>query len=172
MYIFLQILLTLNSMLIIKYMAIFCLRNPLAIRDDFWTAYINMCITAFSVVAQVSLDIGYSGDEVKNSLTYYVCTGQDPLKEVRQYEKPRLMQHIILAITVCLHCTLGLRISLYKKKIRQKRAVALLKILHEKPRINFQFLPWWLMTKKRDAVHRSTPHRSGSVPRCGYRRRC
>ena len=106
----LNTLLFLNALIVTKYVLIFCLKNPAAVRDDFWHLFIGLTTVILSTVNKFSsLSLPQ-----KYSLYYYACADLDPMMD-QHLKKANNMQIEVLA-SLIIHLVINLRIKAYKTK--------------------------------------------------------
>lgn len=66
--------LVVTSIVVIRHLFIFKLKNPYRFCDDFWTRFINIWIVAFAISSQIVYEI----QNDRESLSFYWCTGIQP----------------------------------------------------------------------------------------------
>ena len=106
----LNTLLFLNALIVTKYVLIFCLKNPAAVRDDFWHLFIGLTTVILSTVNKFSS----RSLPQKYSLYYYACADLDPMKD--HYLKKVNSLSIEVFATLIIHLVINLRIKMFKSK--------------------------------------------------------
>ena len=100
----------LDSMIMVRYVFIFHLKNPTALQDDFWKAFINITTLSISVLSQTA-NVFMPGKSPHN---FYVCLGEFPLEYVGKPVKPNSPTNYLLLISVLLHTFAGIRIKCHR----------------------------------------------------------
>ena len=65
-----------DSVVLIRYVMIFCLKNPGSLEDHFWNFYINLWIHVLAVISQIV----YFFSPGHWNINFYVCSGLSPYK--------------------------------------------------------------------------------------------
>lgn len=110
--ILLQILMLIMSMTVTKYLFVFVLKNPLAIEDDFWCAFISRWIFSTGFLVQIlvgmlpgkfdqfsaKLSIVFIFEFIsgKEPIYFYLCCGLKPPEDDLSNPKVRILQIIVL----------------------------------------------------------------------------
>jgi hypothetical protein len=102
-----EILLFMNAMAISKYLFIFHLKNPFAFQDEFWCFFINTWVRAASWLINIVKCLSAE----RQSINYYICTGEDPTKD---FKKPAKTTGIIGILSVLIHIFVFIKIQIYK----------------------------------------------------------
>lgn len=106
-----QILILFDVMIVIRFLMIFKLKNPAAIKDDFWIIYLNIWVVMMSTFYQLTILL-LPG---KLPLTYSLCSDTDPLEE---HLKPKKVGGALEILSLVIHVTVWIRIILYRRKTR------------------------------------------------------
>ncbi len=69
-----QVALLLIMLFVFRYIFIFCLKNPMAFQDEFWSFFINLWLSIFCLVSQW-LILYLPGQQ---PISFYFCSGQNP----------------------------------------------------------------------------------------------
>ena len=107
--IYCDVLLQLDAMTLVRYICIFCLKNPAGINDEFWIVFINIFIKIFNIITMFAFHLLAS----RQPFGYYVCTGQDPNAD---YKKTVKFYPVYELLTIFLHIAVNFKIYLFKKK--------------------------------------------------------
>ena len=107
-----QLLLFFSAISVFRYLFIFCLKNPSCFDNDFWTVYLNVWVTSFSVISQIlhSLLPG------RQPMNFYICSGIYPDTNDVTLVK---MNHVLIwiqALSVLIHIVVRLKIFVFKLK--------------------------------------------------------
>ena len=106
-------LLTTDSIMIIKNLFIFWLKNPASVNDDFWNVFLVQWIIGFSSIRQFT----YMFWPERQPINYYVCIGQFPESEAALTFLPRWFTISIPLVSFALLLFTTVRVKLYKMKI-------------------------------------------------------
>ena len=117
-------------------MFIFHIKNPTALQDDFWKAFIN--ITTFSV--SLFSQIIYMLLPGKNPHNFFVCLGQFPVILTGKPVKPNAAVNYLLLLSFLLHTFGGIRIKIYRDRenqMDQVQSMAVAPTISSEAMINF-----------------------------------
>ena len=106
-------LLTMDSIMIIKNLFIFWLKNPASVNDDFWNVFLVQWIIGFSSIRQFT----YMFWPERQPINYYVCVGQFPESGAALTFLPRWFTISIPLVSFALLLFTTVRVKLYKMKI-------------------------------------------------------
>jgi hypothetical protein len=107
-----QLMLIMDTIVIIRAFFIFYLKNPAAFNDDFWCRFINCFIFGFSVLLEVA-SFQMPG---RNTLYVYICSGKNPLQDQDTPIKNQNVRTFLILFTILCHAIIILRICVYKQK--------------------------------------------------------
>ena len=96
-----HMILLLDSIIVIKYIFIFHLKNPTAVQDDFWTLWINLWTFIFFLLSEIAFSIIPGRDIPRIS----ICIGKVPLKHLNIPYKFGV--HIVIALLLTILITVG-----------------------------------------------------------------
>ena len=96
-----------DTILIVKYMFIFWLKNPAAFQDRFWLIFINVWIKGFSFI----FNFVWFFTAKHQIINFYICTGKDPTEDLK---KPLNIYSTVEISSILLQIVISLRIKLYK----------------------------------------------------------
>ena len=115
----LQIVLFFNASIAIKFISIFCLKNPTGLQDDFWTCFVNQVVVAFSFIGQFVSDFLPS----EEPLIFFICTGKIK-QNVDTYTPPskNMFSRIITNFTLLAYIIYCIIIYTYKLKHKVKNS--------------------------------------------------
>ena len=122
-------MLFLNMIMIIRYIFIFCLRNPAGFRDDYWSVFLKLWVMLFSWISVITAEVSIQGD----SYHVQICSGF----VANHLKSQRTTLNVIVGVcTLLIHVVISVKIHLYKRK-RDRREQphsknAWLKILEER----------------------------------------
>ena len=103
-----QLLLCFDAMQITRYIFIFHLKNPSAVKDDFWSVFITSWILGFSNLYSFKL---FFVDGLK-PLSYYTCIDTDQMISLNGYQRS---YGIIEITTLLIHIVIQCRIVYHKR---------------------------------------------------------
>jgi hypothetical protein len=112
-FIYCQMLVYLDGIVLVRYLFIFKLKNPAAFQDDFWHVYINLTVNLFSFLIQFV----FSQLPGRNSLYFYLCSGKDPSADLDIPAKSGCHLQALTALTIIIHVVVFVKIYCYNKKI-------------------------------------------------------
>ena len=107
----LQILFFFDASIVMKYVSIFWLKNPIRLQDEFWDIFIYVWVILFSFLGQ------FVGDFLPNTkpINYYICTGVPPLNHRHDVVSAKNIFVIrVSQITVLAYFVYCIRIYSYK----------------------------------------------------------
>jgi len=107
-----QAFLLVNAITISRYLFIFWLKNPGAVWDDFWAAFITSWIIIFCSI----YNFVYFYLPGSQPLTYYLCSSIDPQKDQNPPKQPVV---IFESFSILIIIFIQIRIFLFKKKPSQ-----------------------------------------------------
>jgi hypothetical protein len=107
--ILIQVLLFLNAISIARYILIFCLKNPAALKDDFWYIFISLWAVIFSPILPL-IRAYVPGNQL---LEYYICTGEDPTEILNL---PSFARGYTDLASILIQLAIHIRITVYKKQ--------------------------------------------------------
>ena len=104
-----QIVLLFNAISVSKYIFVFHLKNPMAVKDDFWSCFLNLTIILFSLIFNYVINV--LPGRMPNA--FYSCsdTDQTPYANLPQ----RTNGHLEV-LSIFLHLCIKLKIYLFKSK--------------------------------------------------------
>ena len=108
-------------MIILRYISIFWLKNPCAISENYWCCYIN--IWAFITSYLTLITIHVLASNTGHTKIHQICSGYDVSSTVDLLDKDnqplkiRVVNHVLIITSLCIHLVLGLRMKRYKRKI-------------------------------------------------------
>ena len=105
-----------TGLIVIRYIWIFWLKNPLAFKDDFWCCFINIWSNVFTAWPHFVF-VFLPG---RQQISYYICIGCNPSKNSQQEQKTDYAAYIILFGSLVAHILMSGRIFLYKHKIKPR----------------------------------------------------
>ena len=104
-----QVVLFFDAIVIVRFIFIFCLKNPGRVNDDFWSVFANCWISGMSVAVNF---VVYSLP-IRQPVHFYVCADLDP----RPFSAHPLKVPAVLEVSsVALHLILKLSIIAFKPK--------------------------------------------------------
>jgi len=106
-----QIVLFYDAMVVVRYLSIFVLKNPLEFQNEFWTFFVNVAVVFFSLASQ-TVYLLLPGTE---PLQTKICSGQ--LEADSSPAKVNWQFLVVMVGSLCLHVGANGRIKAYK--IRQ-----------------------------------------------------
>ena len=109
-------LLLFDSIIIARFIFVYCIKNPTALQHDFWNILTNAWITSFWIITQ-TIYILIPG---KNPINYYMCIGKYPNEY--QYQ-PVKVNHAVLLVglfSILLHLSAAIVNLKTKDIINQK----------------------------------------------------
>jgi hypothetical protein len=92
-------LLLFDSVMIVRLIFIHFLKNPTAVRDDFWIVFINAWTAAFSAVSQTVFLL----QPGKDPINYYMCMGKYPIEFQNQPFKVNYSFLVVCIFSIVLH---------------------------------------------------------------------
>ena len=101
--------LLLDSISVLRYLFIFCLKNPAAFNDEFWHLFIIVWCTLISFLFQV-LRAMIPGNQL---VEYHLCSGEDPSS---MFHVPSFGRGIVEYSSLLLQSFIYLRIWIFKNK--------------------------------------------------------
>jgi len=107
-----MLMLTIDLILITRYLFIFNIQNPASVEDDFWNCFLCLWTTGFSIVSQFVFFFWPGLQPVH----IYVCTGESPSENIPL--KQRWSAIFTAAGSLILVFALLIRIEVHKRKIR------------------------------------------------------
>lgn len=106
-----QQLISLNSVLLSRYIFIFYLKNPLAFQDEFWSLFVNIWIRLSTFIFHLAL---FQLPGIEASFLS-ICSGTKP-----DVDKKKIMNslnvNLLVPFTIINHIVVLLRIHFYKRK--------------------------------------------------------
>jgi hypothetical protein len=87
-------MLLIDSVVIIRYVMIFCLKNPGALEDRFWNVFSNLWIYLMSTISQIV----YLSSPGHWNINFYICSGLSPYK-VNSVLRPEIAPIPIIEIS-------------------------------------------------------------------------
>lgn len=94
-----QIIFLFNSVVVVKYIFIFHLKNPTAIQDDFWTIFINVWSIAFAYISQF---IFYMLPKRESNIVYK-CLGRIPTELIYVQHDGNVPLNLTVLASLVLH---------------------------------------------------------------------
>jgi hypothetical protein len=119
-----QGLLYLDAIIIVRYVFLFHLKNPTALKDGFWRLFLNIWTSGISLTTQII----YAFQEGKNPQNYFLCLGYYPTKLAGQTVKANTSMNYMLLFSFLAHVIAGIRIKLHRRKEHQKDLVQALTV--------------------------------------------
>ena len=107
--IYCDLLLQLDAAAIVRYVSIFWLKNPAGLRDEFWIVF----SVSFIRILNIITNFVWHFLTPRQTVIYYICTGQDPIEE---YKKSLKVYSITEILSILLHLGVNLKVYIYKKK--------------------------------------------------------
>ena len=109
-----QIILLLDAISISKYIFVFHLKNPMAVKDDFWSCFLNQTIILFSVIFNYVVFV-LPG---RMPTAFYTCSDTDLFPDVNLPQKPvGYFEVLSIFLLLCIK----IKIYLFKaKKVNPK----------------------------------------------------
>lgn len=104
-----QGLLLYNAIHITRYVFIFWLKNPGAVKDDFWSLFLSIWITGLSIFPNLVIYIL----PIKQPMFYYVCADIDPHVDMKMPSKPAAMADITSLLLLFM---IKIRISVHQQE--------------------------------------------------------
>ena len=101
--------------ILLRYVCIFWMKNPLGINDDWWGFFASMWILGASLFIE-TIDT-YLMQNESPPIIYYFLTADVNIPE--GVTKSRTLQKYLLLFTLLIHVIIGARIKWHKKKIRR-----------------------------------------------------
>ena len=101
------------SIIIFKYIFVFKLKNPLAIQEDFFYVFINLCSFVLSFLSELVFVLSPG----RNPLMYHICTGKYPAKSF-SLDQPVKINHPVywlLLLTIVTHLVAGIKLKRARK---------------------------------------------------------
>jgi hypothetical protein len=111
-----QGLLYIDATIIIRYIFIFCMKNPTALQDDFWRLYLSIWTTVYSTISQII----FAWTPGKCPHNYFICIGKFPLEYVGVPIKKNFSMTLLLLFSLFILLIVGPRIKLYRKQEEKK----------------------------------------------------
>ena len=102
-----EFLLYLDAIVVIRFIYIFCLKNPAILKDEFWLCFINWWIKCFSFIFQLTWHL----NSERQPIGFYICSGQDPTGD---YKKPSTARGSIEIFSFFLHIFVATKVARYK----------------------------------------------------------
>ena len=104
-----QMLLFYDFIILARYVFIFWLKNPLAVKEEFWWIFLNAWVIGASFITQFV----WAMLPGQQPLEFYFCTGQDPTEP---YRMPLKTSGVIEAASFIMVVYVQIRVQWYKKK--------------------------------------------------------
>jgi hypothetical protein len=130
-----QLIVHLDTVILLRYVLIFWIKNPTGIDDGFWTAFLNWWIFIFSLGLQLVIHIMPG----KDSPDVWICSGILPNTDL-EYRNV-WGNHFLKIVSFLLHLAVAIKINSYKLKIAKENA-------HYHPRSK----EFWLLSLNRNSV--------------------
>ena len=111
-----QGLLYIDATILIRYMFIFCMKNPTALQDDFWRLYLSIWTSCYSLISQII----FHWTPGKFPHNYFICVGKFPLKYVGVPIKKNVPMTLLLLFSLFILLIVGPRIKLFRKQEEEK----------------------------------------------------
>ncbi len=103
-----EILLFYDAIAISRYIFVFWLKNPTAVREDFWSLFASIWI----VLASTLINLVYLLMPGPHILAYYVCCGIDPGDELKL---PAKKEGLILMSSLIFQLFVNVRLTILKR---------------------------------------------------------
>ena len=113
-----QTILLLDAISISKYVFVFHLKNPMAVKDDFWSLFLNQTIVLFSFIFNYVVMV-LPG---RLPTAFYTCSDTDLFPDVNLPQKPIGYFEVL---SVFLHLCIKIKFCLYKAKKVNPEAVVI-----------------------------------------------
>ena len=104
-----EFLLYLDAIVGIRFIYIFCLKNPAVVKDEFWSCFINWWIKCFSFIFQLTWHM----NSERQPIGFYICCGKDPTGD---YNQPITARGSIEIFSFFLHIYVTTKVALYRHK--------------------------------------------------------
>jgi hypothetical protein len=105
-----NLMMFLNAIVISKFAFIFCLKNPAAIDDDFWSLFITIWSVGFSFTFNVSRFL----QRRRQMIYYYICVDVDPAEDGGLPEMT--CTQIEPLVCLLLHVAVTVSVKVYNRK--------------------------------------------------------
>lgn len=103
------ILLFVDAITLSRYVLIFCLKNPMAVDDDFWSRFINLWI----IFGCMLINAAHALLPGPQSLAFHMCSGSNPGQDLIL---PKKREGVILLASLCFQVALNARITWFRNK--------------------------------------------------------
>ena len=97
----------LNAIAISKFIFIFCLKNPAAVDDDFWSVFISIWSIGFSFIFNFCRFM----QQRQQIIYYYICADVDPTEDQHLPEKTNTQLEALVCFSI--HVTISLSFRIY-----------------------------------------------------------
>jgi hypothetical protein len=105
-----HIIILLDSLVVIKYIFIFHLKNPTAVQDDFWKVWINLWTFVYFLLSEIVINTLPGRDNPRIS----ICIEKIPLKHINAPYK------IVLHILIVTFLTIIINIGFFSLRLKYK----------------------------------------------------
>ena len=106
------LLLIVDTILVVKFVLIFYLKNPSIAHDDFWNLFVKIWIIAFVFISQF---VQFFFTERK-SLYYYICIKDFPASDSKLHLKIRWLTIALVVFSIILCSVIYIKVKLFMKK--------------------------------------------------------
>ena len=114
-----QGLMFMNSIIISRYIFIFWLKNPAALKDDFWSLIVNIWVVLFSFISQIVFDVMLGLD----SIHIHICTGLSPPLLDSSKIPYNVFNAYFVPISLLVHILLMTKIKIFKNKMKNVKDI-------------------------------------------------
>ena len=105
-------LIAIDTILVARFVLIFCLKNSSLCYDDFWNFFVRMWTAAFALISQF-VHFFFPG---KKTLSYYICIQDYPLSDHTLQYKVRWFTVALTLLSVILCTVIYIKIKLFIRK--------------------------------------------------------
>ena len=102
-----NLLMFLNAIAIFKFIFIFCLKNPAAVDDDFWSIFISIWSVGFSIIFNFFQFL----QQRQQNMYYYICADIDPSED--QHLPGSINTQIEHLVCFFIHVAISLSVKIY-----------------------------------------------------------
>ena len=106
------LLLIFDSILVVKFVLIFYLKNPSIAHDDFWNLFVQIWITSFVFICQF-VHFFFPG---RKTLNYYICIRDFPTSDYSLTFRMRWFTIVLMLISIILCSVIYIKIKVFMKK--------------------------------------------------------
>ena len=112
------LLLIFDSILLVKFVLIFYLKNPSITHDGFWNLFVKIWITVFVFISQL-VHFFFPG---KKTLNYLMCIREVPSSVDNLKYKTRWFTIALITFSIFLYTVIYIKIKLFMKKVKTTQA--------------------------------------------------